>query len=319
MGPVRPLADRPRLRLFLRLPRRRDLAVGAAPVRKPQSRRAAARRDISSQRGPCGQGRRLAAQAPRLFAGQALLPVLGTGAGHGPHHIFKEWADKYKGKFDDGWDAYRERVFKRQKEMGWIPADTKLTPRDKTMPGWDSMPESERPFQRRLMEVFAGFVEHVDAQAGKVIDELDRLGVRDNTIVYLYLRRQRGERRGPERQHQRTARAERHPEHDRQQTRGPRRTWRARRARRSEDGQHVSRRLGVGRQHAVSSHQTRRLALRRHAQPDGDFVAQRHQAGQTPRAASSCTSTTSRRRSTTSSASSSRRWSTASSRTPSMA
>jgi len=109
------------------------------------------------------------------------------GAGHGPHHIFKQWADKYQGKFDDGWDAYRERVFKRQKELGWIPADTQLTARDKTMPGWDSIPESERPFQRRLMEVFAGFVEHVDTQAGKVVDELDRLGIRDNTIViYIF-------------------------------------------------------------------------------------------------------------------------------------
>ena len=109
------------------------------------------------------------------------------GAGHGPHHIFKEWADKYKGKFDDGWDALRERTFKRQKELGWIPADAKLTPRAATMPGWDSIPESERPFQRRLMEVFAGFVEHVDVQAGKLIDGLDQLGIRDNTIViYIF-------------------------------------------------------------------------------------------------------------------------------------
>ena len=106
------------------------------------------------------------------------------GAGHGPHHIFKEWADKYKGKFDDGWDAYRERVFKRQKELGWIPPDTKLTPRPDKMAAWDSIPESEQPFQRRLMEVFAGFVEHVDVQAGRVLDELDRLGQHDNTIVF---------------------------------------------------------------------------------------------------------------------------------------
>ena len=106
------------------------------------------------------------------------------GAGHGPHQIFKEWADKYKGKFDDGWDAMRERVFKRQKELGWIPADTKLTPRPDSMASWDSIPESERPFQRRLMEVFAGFVEHVDVQAGKVIDELDALGERDNTLIF---------------------------------------------------------------------------------------------------------------------------------------
>jgi len=106
------------------------------------------------------------------------------GAAHGPHHIFKEWADKYKGQFDDGWDVLRERVFERQKELGWIPPDTKLTPRAETMASWDSIPESERPFQRRLMEVFAGFAEHVDAQVGKVLDGLDELGIRENTIVF---------------------------------------------------------------------------------------------------------------------------------------
>ena len=106
------------------------------------------------------------------------------GAAHGPHHVFKEWADKYKGQFDDGWDALRERTFERQKALGWIPADTQLTPRTETMSAWDSIPEAQRPFQRRLMEVFAGFVEHVDAQVGKVIDELDRLGIRDNTLVF---------------------------------------------------------------------------------------------------------------------------------------
>ncbi|HUL86677.1 MAG TPA: arylsulfatase [Pseudolabrys sp.] len=106
------------------------------------------------------------------------------GAGHGPHQIFKEWADKYKGKFDDGWDAYRERVFARQKQLGWIPADTRLTPRADNMPSWDSIPPEQRPFQSRLMEIFAGFVEHVDVQAGKLVDELDRLGIRNNTIVF---------------------------------------------------------------------------------------------------------------------------------------
>ncbi len=106
------------------------------------------------------------------------------GAAHGPHHIFKEWADKYKGQFDEGWDAMRERVFKRQKALGWIPADAELTSRADTMPAWDSIPESERPFQRRLMEVFAGFVEHVDAQVGRVVDGLDELGIRDNTLIF---------------------------------------------------------------------------------------------------------------------------------------
>lgn len=105
------------------------------------------------------------------------------GAAHGPHQIFKEWADKYKGKFDDGWDAYRERIFKRQKAMGWIPANTQLTPRDPRMDSWASIPESEKPFQRRLMEVFAGYVEHVDAQVGRVLDALEKNGQKDNTIV----------------------------------------------------------------------------------------------------------------------------------------
>lgn len=117
---------------------------------------------------------------------QPFLMYWAPGASHGPHHIFKEWADKYKGKFDKGWDVQREEIFARQKALGWIPADTKLTPRAPTMAGWDSIPENERPFQRRLMELFAGMTEHADAQAGRLIDELDRLGIRDNTIV-LYM------------------------------------------------------------------------------------------------------------------------------------
>ena len=90
------------------------------------------------------------------------------GASHGPHQVMKEWADKYKGKFDDGWDDYRERVFANQKKLGWIPENTQLTPRAASMASWDSIPEAERPFQRRLMEIFAGFTEHADAQAGRV-------------------------------------------------------------------------------------------------------------------------------------------------------
>jgi arylsulfatase len=107
-----------------------------------------------------------------------------SGASHGPHQIMKEWADKYRGKFDDGWDKYRERVFARQKAMGYIPQNAQLTPRPETLPSWDSIPESERPFQRRLMEVFAGFTEHVDAQVGRIVYEVDRLGYGDNTIIF---------------------------------------------------------------------------------------------------------------------------------------
>lgn len=105
------------------------------------------------------------------------------GASHGPHHIFKEWADKYKGRFDKGWDALREEIFARQKALGWVPANAKLTPRAATMAAWKDIPEDEKPFQRRLMEVFAGYTEHADTQAGRLIDELDGLGIRDNTLV----------------------------------------------------------------------------------------------------------------------------------------
>ena len=84
------------------------------------------------------------------------------GASHGPHHIFPEWADKYKGKFNAGWDVLRETVFASEKALGWIPPDATLTPRPDTLASWDSIPESQRPFQERLMEVFAGFTEHAD-------------------------------------------------------------------------------------------------------------------------------------------------------------
>ena len=106
------------------------------------------------------------------------------GASHGPHQVMKEWADRYKGKFDDGWDKYRERAFARQKALGWIPQNTQLTPRPASMASWDSIPDEERPFQRRLMEVFAGFTEHADFNAGRVIAEIERQGKLDNTLIF---------------------------------------------------------------------------------------------------------------------------------------
>ena len=106
------------------------------------------------------------------------------GASHGPHQVMKEWADKYKGKFDDGWDKYRERAFARAKAKGWIPQNAQLTPRPASMASWDSIPEAEKPFQRRLMEVFAGFTEHADYNAGRVIAEIERQGKLDNTLIF---------------------------------------------------------------------------------------------------------------------------------------
>jgi arylsulfatase len=106
-----------------------------------------------------------------------------TGAIHGPHHIMKEWSDKYAGRFDDGWDVYRERAHAGAKAAGWIPEDAELTPRPDDLDAWDDIPEHQKPFQRRLMEVCAGFGEHADVQAGRVIDEIERLGYADDTII----------------------------------------------------------------------------------------------------------------------------------------
>lgn len=106
-----------------------------------------------------------------------------TGAIHGPHHVHKEWADKYQGVFDEGWDVYREEALAGAKAAGWVPEAAVLTPRPDSLQGWDDIPDHQKPFQARLMEVCAGFGEHADVQAGRVVDELERLGYADDTIV----------------------------------------------------------------------------------------------------------------------------------------
>lgn len=113
------------------------------------------------------------------------------GAVHGPLHIFKEWADKYDGKFDEGWEVLRTMTFEKQKELGWIPKDAVLNPLAKTMQKWDDIPESQREFQTRLMEIYAGFLEHTDAQYGKIVDEIERQGMLDNTLI-IYLNSDNG-------------------------------------------------------------------------------------------------------------------------------
>ena len=202
------------------------------------------------------------------------------GAAHGPHHIFKEWADKYKGKFDDGWDVLRERTFKRQKELGWIPADTKLTPRAETMAAWDSIPESERPFQRRLMEVFAGFVEHADVQAGKVDRRTRPLGIRDNTIVFYIFGDNGSSAEGQNGTISELLAQNQIPNTIAQQLAalnklggldalgGPK-----------TDNMYHAGWAWAG-EHAVPSHQAGRLAFRRHPQSAGGLLAGAHQARQ---------------------------------------
>src|SRR5450631_2634301 len=105
------------------------------------------------------------------------------GATHAPHHVPEEWADKYKGKFDQGWDTLREETFARQKERGVIPADTKLTARDEAFPAWDEVPDKLKAFYARQMEVYAGFSENADHNVGRVIDAIEELGELDNTLI----------------------------------------------------------------------------------------------------------------------------------------
>jgi arylsulfatase len=106
------------------------------------------------------------------------------GATHAPHHVPKEWADKYKGKFDKGWDALRQEIFARQKKLGVIPADAELTPRPKDVPGWDDMPEAFKPVLRRQMEVYAGFLAFADHHIGRLVEAIEKMGQADNTLIY---------------------------------------------------------------------------------------------------------------------------------------
>eukprot|EP00437_Effrenium_voratum_P008265 CAMPEP_0181421594 /NCGR_PEP_ID=MMETSP1110-20121109/13176_1 /TAXON_ID=174948 /ORGANISM="Symbiodinium sp., Strain CCMP421" /LENGTH=797 /DNA_ID=CAMNT_0023544659 /DNA_START=73 /DNA_END=2466 /DNA_ORIENTATION=- len=109
------------------------------------------------------------------------------GGTHGPHHVFKEWADKYKGKFDMGWEELRNITYQKQKAMGWIPGTAKLTAMDATMEKWEHIPAQHRAFQLRLMEVYAGYLEHTDTQHGKILDELERQGLFNNTLIIYIL------------------------------------------------------------------------------------------------------------------------------------
>jgi arylsulfatase len=109
------------------------------------------------------------------------------GATHAPHHVPKEWADKYKGKFDQGWDELREETFARQRKLGVIPANAELTKRPDEIPAWDQTPENMRPIFAREMEVYAGFLEHTDHHVGRLIDALEELEILHDTLVYVII------------------------------------------------------------------------------------------------------------------------------------
>jgi arylsulfatase A-like enzyme/uncharacterized membrane protein len=106
-----------------------------------------------------------------------------TGCAHAPHHVAKEWADRYKGKFDQGWDAYREETLARQKKLGVVPEDTELSARPDLFPAWDSLNDDEKKLYARQMEVIAAYQENADWNVGRLLDAIDALGETDNTLV----------------------------------------------------------------------------------------------------------------------------------------
>jgi arylsulfatase len=109
-----------------------------------------------------------------------------TGATHAPHHVPMEWADKYKGKFDGGWDKLREETFARQKAMGIIPQSTKLTARPSEIPAFEGHSADQKRLFAKQMEVFAGFAEHTDNQVGRLITSLEEMNILENTI-FIYI------------------------------------------------------------------------------------------------------------------------------------
>lgn len=125
------------------------------------------------------------ADAKQVAPNKPFFMYFCTGAMHAPHHVPKEWADKYKGQFDDGWDAYREKVFAKQKELGIIPQNTTLSRHDPDVQDWDSLSADERKLYARMMEVFAGFLEHTDHYIGELIQFLKDMGEYENTLIMV--------------------------------------------------------------------------------------------------------------------------------------
>jgi arylsulfatase len=124
-------------------------------------------------------------QQKALMADKPFFVYYAPGATHAPHHVPTEWSDKYKGKFDHGWDALRDEIFAQQKKLGVIPEDAELTARPAEIPAWDDMPDDLKPILARQMEVYAGFLEHTDHHAGRLIDALEDLEILDDTLVYV--------------------------------------------------------------------------------------------------------------------------------------
>ncbi|MET9318155.1 sulfatase-like hydrolase/transferase [Kribbella sp. NPDC003505] len=107
-----------------------------------------------------------------------------TGCAHAPHHVAKKWADRYKGKFDQGWDVYREETLERQKKLGVVPENTELSERPELFPAWDSLSDAQKKLYARQMEVIAGFQENADWNVGRLLDAVEQLDDLENTLIF---------------------------------------------------------------------------------------------------------------------------------------
>ena len=194
------------------------------------------------------------------------------GATHAPHHPTKEWVEKFKGKFDHGYNEERERIFNNQKRLGVIPANAKLTPWPDSVPRWDTLDAQTKKMLARQAEVYAGFLAYTDHEIGRVIQAVEDMGKLDNTLI-IYIGGDNGA--SPEGTTLGTPNEfasfnsvvipieEQLKYYD---------DWGFR-----QDLSALRRGLGLGVQHAVQVDQAGRVALRRHAAGHGDVLARPHQ------------------------------------------
>lgn len=157
-----------------------NLVENEKPVDQPDQPGYHFERDIADH--AIGWLQRQQASAP----GKPFFMYYASGAAHTPHQAPQEWLDKYKGRFDQGWDKVREETFRRQKAMGLIPKDSVLSPRPESLPAWDSLDAQHRKVYARLMEAYAATVAYADHETGRLIQSLKDNGQYDNTmIVYI--------------------------------------------------------------------------------------------------------------------------------------
>ncbi len=126
-------------------------------------------------------------QQKSLMPDKPFFVYYAPGATHAPHQVSKDWSDKYKGKFDKGWDKLREEIFARQKKLGVIPKNAKLTERNKEIPAWDDISDDLKPVLSRQMEIYAGFLEQTDHCMGRVVNTLKDIGEFNNTLIFFII------------------------------------------------------------------------------------------------------------------------------------